>query len=93
MARTRDNVPGHGLIVLGFVLAAVLAAVVTKQIKAQPVQPPVPQGARKTRDRPFAAIDEKAVQILSILQEKKVVLSIFSRRISVVIRTTRSARQ
>lgn len=57
------------LIALGFVLAAILSAVVTKQIKAPPIQRPVPRKPEKPAIAP-AAIDEKAVQILSILQKK-----------------------
>ena len=57
------------LIILGFVLAAVLSAVVTKQIKAPPIQQPIPRESEKPAIAP-SAIDEKAVQILSILQKK-----------------------
>ena len=57
------------LIVLGFVLAAVLSAVVTKQTKATPIQPPLPREPEKPAVPP-SAIDEKAVQMLSILQKK-----------------------
>jgi hypothetical protein len=57
------------LIVLGFVLAAILSLIVAKQIKAPPVQPPVRREPEKPATAPFA-IDEKAVQILSILQKK-----------------------
>lgn len=57
------------LIILGFVLAAILSAVVTKQIKAPPIQQPVPREPEKPAIAP-SAIDEKAVQILSILQKK-----------------------
>ena len=57
------------LIILGFVLAAILSAVVTKQIKAPPIQQPVPREPEKPATAP-SAIDEKAVQILSILQKK-----------------------
>ncbi len=57
------------LIVLGVVLAAVLSAIVTKQMKAPPVQQPVAREPEKAKVAP-AAIDEKAVQILSILQKK-----------------------
>ncbi len=57
------------LIALGFVLAAILSAVVTKQIKAQPIQQPVPGEPEKPAIA-ASAVDEKAVQILSILQKK-----------------------
>lgn len=55
------------LIVIGFVLAAILSGVVTKQ-KVPPVQPPVPRAPEKPAIAP--SIDQKAVQILSILQKK-----------------------
>ncbi len=57
------------LIALGIVLAAILSAVVTKQIKEQPIQQPVPGEPEKPAIAPFA-VDEKAVQILLILQKK-----------------------
>ncbi len=57
------------LIMLGFVLAAILSAVVTKQIKAPTIQQPLPREREKPAPAP-SAVDEKAVQILSILQKK-----------------------